>query len=857
MRLDRLRLKGITCFRDPVDLDFTTIHPGLVAIVGENGSGKTTLMEAFAGAVYGELPTRGSVAKYATEKDAFLESTVTFDEGGTFRARRNVDGVKGVQDALLERGAERLNDGKVTTFKVAVEKFFPPLDTLLASNMAVQTRRGSFATRDKGARKDLFYALLGLHRYEAWAQTARANVSTIEQRIAELSGQLEILRATASHDLHQQLQDQAYALTADLANAEDAKTALERRLAEVDAALASLRADVEAKSAALAARTKDEADLAACRRRVEFFDQADKELEQDVTGREKGIAGRLSSALAQIDRDTAALPSDAVIDADLQARLARIEADRKATEDERTARIAKNNALIAQKAAIEAAVEEVKGLRTQIDTLRVRIQEYRRDRSVEANNLTTAKDDVRVTELLIAERDRSKQTAALLDGVPCGGTAPYDACQFLRDAATAQRRAAELVELGLEATLESQRFSVATIERAIEGLDAKVAHAEGDIAVAQRRIQALQAEIDLEPHLRSAEERIAAYRADIAAANGRADADRAEAERLASAARTKRDEDRRRLTERKAEVQAESDLELQRERDRVAGIRQKRAEDRSANATEIARLDAVLASSADAVTQHATAAADLATKDAERRQVASDLAAADKAFALVQENVEHLRRRQEDFKKAHDQRTAIEAAVADLQAHQVDWQVLAQMFGREGLPTLEIDAAGPGVSDGANDLLQASFGGRFVVELVTQDVKADGKGMKEVFELKVYDHERGGEARDLADLSGGEQVIVDSALRLAIALWVNRRNEQPIRTVWLDETTGALDPDNAQRYLAMLRRLHARAGLHHLIFVSHNPAVSAQADAQIQVADGRAAFAFPPFAPSQTSQEAA
>ncbi len=857
MRLDRLQLKGITCFRDPVDLDLTQVPAGLIAIVGENGSGKTTLMEAPAGAIYGELPTRGSVAKYATEKDAYLDTTVTFDTAGTFRARRNVDGVKGIQDALLERGTERLNDGKVTTFKVAVEKYFPPLDTLLASNMAVQTRRGSFATRDKGARKDLFYALLGLHRYEAWAETARANVTLLTKRVAELSGQLEVLRATASDELHQQLQDQAYALTEDLARAEDAKTELERRLEDVDAALARLRADVEEKSAVLTARAKDEADLAACRRRVEFFDQADKELEQDASGREKGIAGRLASALAQIDRDIAALPTDALIDADLQARLARIETDLKAVTDERNARIGKNETLVAKKAEIEAAVKESRDLRTEIDTLRLRIDEYRQQRSVEIDNLTRAKDEVRTFEQLIAERDRARQTAGLLDGVPCGGTPPFDACQFLRDAATAQRRAKELNEQDLEATLESKRVSVSAIERAADNLGSKVAHAEGDISVAKRRIETLQASVELEPMLRSAEERIAGYRKDIEDAAARAAADRTDTEALAAAARTKRNEDMDRLTARRGEVQAESDLELQRERDRVAGIRAKRSEDRTANKAEIARLTAALATSADAAAQHATAAADLATKDAERRQVASDLAAADKAFALVQENVQHLRRRQDEFREAHAKRTAIETAVADLQAHLVDWQVLAQMFGREGLPTLEIDAAGPGVSDNANDLLQASFGGRFVVELVTQDVKADGKGMKEVFTLQVYDHERGGEARDLADLSGGEQVIVDSALRLAIALWVNRRNEQPIRTVWLDETTGALDPDNAQRYLAMLRRLHARAGLHHLIFVSHNPAISAQADAQIQVADGRAAIAFPPFTPVSGSQEAA
>jgi len=45
------------------------------------------------------------------------------------------------------------------------------------------------------------------------------------------------------------------------------------------------------------------------------------------------------------------------------------------------------------------------------------------------------------------------------------------------------------------------------------------------------------------------------------------------------------------------------------------------------------------------------------------------------------------------------------------------------------------------------------------VDLVTQEAKAGGKGLKESFQIKVFDNERGGTARDLDALSGGEKVI--------------------------------------------------------------------------------------------------
>lgn len=176
-----------------------------------------------------------------------------------------------------------------------------------------------------------------------------------------------------------------------------------------------------------------------------------------------------------------------------------------------------------------------------------------------------------------------------------------------------------------------------------------------------------------------------------------------------------------------------------------------------------------------------------------------------------------------------------------------EWNVLAKAFGREGLPVLEIDAAGPAVSDLCNDLLHSCFGSsRFTVELVTQQPKTDGTGMKEIFELKVHDSEQGGE-RDLTDLSGGEQVIVDEALKSAIALFVNQQNTFPMETCWRDETTGALDPENALRYIALLRRLQERGGYEKVVFVSHNPDATALADAQLAVADGAVTVRYPPF----------
>jgi exonuclease SbcC len=209
-----------------------------------------------------------------------------------------------------------------------------------------------------------------------------------------------------------------------------------------------------------------------------------------------------------------------------------------------------------------------------------------------------------------------------------------------------------------------------------------------------------------------------------------------------------------------------------------------------------------------------------------------------------------LERRRDALRAKRRELAGVDAEVARLTEDLIEWQLLGQALGRDGLQTLEIDAAGPVVSAFCNDLLRAC-GLPFTVDLVTQQAKVskgkDGSTQKEVFELKVYDSERGGVARDLADLSGGQQVLVDEALKSAIALLVNQRNVQPIRTCWRDETTGSLDPDTAQRYVEMLRRVHQLGGFHHVLFITHNPEAALQAAAQVVVNDGRAEVRLPPF----------
>ena len=103
--------------------------------------------------------------------------------------------------------------------------------------------------------------------------------------------------------------------------------------------------------------------------------------------------------------------------------------------------------------------------------------------------------------------------------------------------------------------------------------------------------------------------------------------------------------------------------------------------------------------------------------------------------------------------------------------------------------------------------------------------------------MKIVDSEQG---RTAKQGSGGEMVILDEALRLAIALYNRQVGGYELGTLWRDETAGALSPENADRYIAMLREAQKLGRFSHVIFIAHQPAVWQQADARVLFQGGQA-----------------
>jgi exonuclease SbcC len=615
--------------------------------------------------------------------------------------------------------------------------------------------------------------------------------------------------------------------------------AAEARQVELDRDIRALEAELAGLQSAAAAHASAQATFDHCSFTIrttaserETARAALERVDHDAAGERQQLVRAHTIAIEALDRkaaDTRARDAERErIGSELAKHLAEL--------DER---IANNRTILAEATEIRAAARDFD--RYEAEATEARTAERAAIADVQHAQARAQAVRARLTDLATNEAalTRATQAAGLLTTVPFGDDcAP---CKFMTTAAAAKAEIPALEERcaergAIERDQADATAAVETAERAVTELHERIVSIE-------RLREGLRKKAARLPNLEQAEQRIA-------------DLERQKQDAQAAAASQGEHADAREAARQTELVEAKALREREHVEQRAALDR--RTADRR---TELKARIETLADRETALTFERDALADelAATKDASER------AAAQTALQTLRRNewtdvvttvarVEmaraELERRRDALRAKRRELAGVDAEVARLTEDLIEWQLLGQALGRDGLQTLEIDAAGPVVSAFCNDLLRAC-GLPFTVDLVTQQAKVskgkDGSTQKEVFELKVYDSERGGVARDLADLSGGQQVLVDEALKSAIALLVNQRNVQPIRTCWRDETTGSLDPDTAQRYVEMLRRVHQLGGFHHVLFITHNPEAALQAAAQVVVNDGRAEVRLPPF----------
>lgn len=846
-------LKGLYHFTEGLAFDFSALPEGVIAIVGGNGQGKSTLLELPIAAFYQKFPSRpdAKLIDAVDGRNAFLDVELDCGARGVYRARVNVDGIARTADAVLERRhpdgtIERVNDGKISTFKDAIAREFPSLTFLQASAFADQLRTGSFRTAGKAECRALFAELLGLALYEQRATTCRAAALVIEKRvdglrtlIAHLAPRTTDAEALAIGARGNQLQ--VALSTADLAVRRAGEALHARETAVVDLRVAAARF--------IAADEQHRAHIA---RRVDRALELDRiaegrrQIDLDGTRESGQIASRRELAIQAAQLALAAIQTPPQIDAVLERQLASVDRTLATRRADVAQRIANNRDLLDRETEIREAATQLRTAESALATAKTSAREAETVH-LEAERAYTQAHQHRATATAALDRlTADRQRAGWLDGVPCHGDGPYAGCRFLVDAVKARDAVQELAE-SIEATAAAAADALTAAETARERAHDRSRDCRQRVAQLELDVASWRPTAERRPILDAARARVADLEAGLATFEQEADTQRADAREghiasLAAAEEARRQQQAAISLARQYAVHEQDELAA-----RQATARTALADRHDALQAELTALDQTIASLAALRDQHAGAKAALETAETALIAARTDEAVARQALTRLDAEIEAFEHHRATFIREQAQRLELEGTATTLETEQIEWAILAKALGREGLPTLEIDAAGPGVTALANDLLQACFGARFSVQIVTQVPTTDGKGVKEVFEVQVFDGERGGETKDLRLLSGGEAVIVDEALKSAVSAYVNQRGDFRIGTIWRDETIGALDAENAVRYVAMLRRLRERTGVKHVFFIAHNADAAALADAQLTLTDGTIVVSYPPF----------
>ena len=789
MRLESFRAKGFGPFAKEFSVDLSELR-GLVAVVGKNGAGKSTFLElALPGAMHRNTPTRGTLAELAVSRDACLEVKVV--NGQPWTIKHLVDSVSGKSETLVldAAGVPALPDSKVRSFDAWSSRHLPVPEVLMATIFGAQGA-GGFLAAKPAERKAILLRVLGVQRLEDLAKLAgeqlrvgRANLATLDARVAdERARGGDVASLTAS----------LKAARAAVAEAEENAAYAQQRLAETEEACRAVKITVTANRQLKARAIELGAQCEAAR-------TAAAGLAARLTNNRAVLADaeKIREAVAEagrLERQRATLHADSAV-ADAEAnRLIEPWADieqRKTAVQQRAARakarLADADIIQQAKAAIGALSQELGGARAEVASVTLALEE------LHATRLAGA--DERIGDLRYALTTASEQQTydathqAVHDGL--------DKDDMVVEAA----RAVPLRTSELRERLTTARDHLAVVERQHQDA-ARLAARAGDLDGAEEELTAAQREL-------------AALETGRVAAATAAHEKRREAENLASQA-TSVSEQLKSLAPLVAKAAPLANAEV-----RVAELEPQLADADSV----VDRLRTALA----ALPQPAPElpAPNLLLAQAYLKERTAAVVEAHRVAAQLEQQLAQAVASTEQLRELEQARSIEQDELAD-------WHRLTADLGKDGLQALEIDAAGPELTDLTNALLHEAHGPRFTVRIETQRASADGKRMLEGCEVMVLDTEAGREAEG-GTFSGGEKVILSEAIALAISTLACRRSGLTDISLVRDESGAALDASNARVYVAMLRKAVEMIGARHCLLVSHVPEVQELCDHRIEV----------------------
>lgn len=805
----KLKLQGFAGIfyafgRDMLFLDLTTIPAAaaLVCLIGPNGSAKTTILDNLQ--PYRCMPSHsttlgpGGFSYWDHIKGPSALKELEWEHGGidyktvlSFRVAgkttksdcylyRLVEGSLDWQPVALADGT--ISDGRTATYDRCVEDILGPPEAFFTAQFSAQKRK-TIAQYEVGDIKSILASVLNLDDFHSLSEKASRVQKFIRQRLDQLNGDLAEAR---KHDTE-------VALASD-------------ELKRIAVSLTTVQAEEQSRMTILD-EARQALSLLEAKRDTQARDIEERNfLTAQVASATSKAAARRTELLTQTEGQRKAIQAEAT---SCRAERSRAEQMIVASEHE----LARQRAVLAQRASVLEAAQAVVTATSALAEVDQGIEQARQQ-------LISAESDRATMQGLVAEKAtlksqgeaqsqaiiRLKQTAALIEEVPCRGTGLQGQCKLLVNA----NEAAGAIP-STESDLVAKRQAYEALVVRVKALQATL---DGYVAI-EARLQQLQAQrksigehlasatatAAKKPLLDEAERRVPILEADIVDHKRTRDSAVQRAEALSG------------------QIQQ---LDMQHQ----AAI----SELESSHAQEIAdyqgRLNSLAAPVTDVEVNRAKGIVEAASRGVQESRA--------RRAAFIEQQTAMVGKL--EAARALAARSAHIKVMAEKCADEIAfWKRLEKGLGNDGCVALSIDDAGPEIAIICNNLLKECFAGRFVVRLDTQTAQKNGN-LKETFEVTVFDSSRGGEGKPLRLMSGGEQVVVNECLTRAIALHASQSNRKAsYQTLFTDESDGALDPIVKRTFMAMKRAVLAQGGYEREYFITHTPELWSVADFTIDV----------------------
>lgn len=809
MRWKKIRIKGLGPFRDEVELDLEALSGDIVAITGENGSGKTTLLELLIAALDRHCSSRGPIVDLSSSRGAFFETDIEFR--GAHRIRHIVDGISRSSEALIldSTGRPELKTTKVSKFKKWISANFPDTSVLYNGQFAAQGQKGLLGLKP-GPRKSVILEALGCSELEDMATRAAQNGRLSLKDLEALNGRLSDERRRGGG-----LETAQAALETSIESESRAEYELEQSTIALESAQKAL--DLSISEARDSERRRDLGnDLGELRiTRAGISDRLQKnrgilERRSEVDGAVER-ASELQAAASELEREVSGIRES------IAAKKAEIGAGRSAQSTAESRLRSVGNLIddevdiLASMPDCRAAAESLEGLRADAGELETRLEAAKSGYDIER------------ALLIGGMADRIENLRRGLHRIKNGGFRPAlraaatldlddKFAKIILDApATAAAHKSEID--GIEPELVEARAAVADADRKSSRLEA-MDSARGRLQAAERESDELNLSID------ERKKAVQALEVEVSELGAQVERLQARAAEIAG---------ERRSVDTTASLKAHLDNaetrigELEPQLSSIdEDIRKIDRELFAIPVPEIEPHSRAVERNRSAVERLTGSAAD-AGRRIEKARV---------ALALAREAVERAA-------ESRERQSELELQAAAVEQSSTDWKRLSIDLGKKGLQAFEIDCAGPELTSIANDLLHNCYGPRFTVSVETTRLDSTGKKELEGCEIRVIDSESG---RDAAGetFSGGEQVIIDLPLRLALAAVANDRAQSECRpTLVFDESAAAVSKKNAPAYMAMLRRAASTIDADKILIVTHAPWIETLADSVVRIKNRR------------------